>query len=1050
MECDRGVAEPSEKGKTGQVIRATHCVFDTVKHMIRFLLHTILITALVGTSCSWLTLGKAKPKADAAPASSGTGRDTVATTPAHPAPEQNHQEAKQDTSEQNRAPAQTAGRDSILPSYSPATDLLLRACDNYLAVNPKSPKAADVLGLKAATFYNNKAYAKSRESYEQVLTRFPGNPAATDAMKMIAQSYYEEKQFDKAQEWYRKLRDKAPEGGDKTEAVSRIAESIYRIAEGLEQQQRYKDAAEQYERVALEFPEARIADISLFNAASCYEKEAQWSQAILQYQRLYQKYLSSELVPKAMFRSAKCFEKLSQWDQAAQTYLRVTAKFPRSDMAPAALYNAGFCFENAEKLVEAAAAFEKMVELFPASEDAADVLFKAGELYGKLKDWANVSRVNTEFARRFGNDTNRVVQAQCMIGIALYMQNKEAEALAQLNRTLAVFNRIPRPSAVNKYYAAKTQYTIGEIYQTQMNRIELIQPAAVYKKNLAEKSDLLDRAVSNYSEVVKFGISEWTTRGIFQAGLSNEDFARSVFKQERPAGLPLDKQLALELGIAKAMEEYLINKALHYYEQNVKLGIKEKLDDKYVVESRTKVVFLPYSMGKNYLLLVDIAKSSEQSDALDGFALVARELETLQKIAPFQERAIELFLTCLEKGSLYQEFNEYFKQASSLITGISFKVGETYSDVSIIAREAPVPESFDPYEKFVYKTKLLQQIEVYEEQALKNYLRTVKISVAYKIEDEFVGKAKERIPQVLFLRGRCYDLLGSQLFTNPPFPAGINEAEKEQYKARFEEVGMKFQDQSMEVYRNVLEYVEKGFAAGEFVTYAYVRLFQTKPKDYGFKQGTIAPKIFTSGPQWKCLADSTPCWAQIECDDNMWFKVHKGKVGNLSISGFPAEAPVPMWFGQGNPKDTANYMPFGRLFFRYVFYSKEEIHQADLYIFAVDEYEVYLNGTLLPLDTGAALPANSAVKWNISGKIRDGKNVIAVRVMNMTGRAWAFMPYAKLMVTQDEFLPRPPGFEHPFELKDVADGTYQFPFIKNFSPEDGNAQAEPAPGNPKQ
>ena len=438
--------------------------------------------------------------------------------------------------------ADSAARSTL----SPASELLIKACDNYLSLNPESSKTADVLTIKASLYYNNKMFEQSRSAYRQLLEKFPTTSAATEAVRMIAQEYYEEKLFDSAQTWYRKLSSMAGEGANKGEAIERIAESIFRSAEQNEAQNRFKEAAEQYQRISMEFPDAKIADVSLFNAGLCYEKLAEWSRVILTLQQLLQKYPDSKIVPKAMFRIGIANAKLLKWDLAAESYLRMVAKYPTSEFAPTAMYNAGFAFENANKLAEAAATFEKMIQLFPNYEDAADILFNTGEIYGKLKNWEAVTRVNQLFSTRFGNDANRVVQALCMVGIALYMQNKEDAAIEQLNNAIQTFTRIKNPSTMNAYYAAKAQFTIGEITHTRMLSIALTLPKNAYKKQLSEKSDLLEGAVEAYSRVVKYAISEWTTRAVCQIGQAYEDFAVGIFKQQRAADMPLDERIALE------------------------------------------------------------------------------------------------------------------------------------------------------------------------------------------------------------------------------------------------------------------------------------------------------------------------------------------------------------------------------------------------------------------------------------------------------------------------------------------------------------------------
>jgi hypothetical protein len=407
-----------------------------------------------------------------------------------------------------------------------------------------------------------------------------------------------------------------------------------------------------------------------------------------------------------------------------------------------------------------------------------------------------------------------------------------------------------------------------------MKKIALPENRSLYKRSLSQKSTLLDKAVSAYVKTLQFKILEWTTRTVCQLGQLHEDFATGIFMQERPQQLSLEDRISLELGIAKAVEQYLVEKSLHYHEQNVKLSIKEKIEDKSVLESRRKLTYLPYFAAENYLALVEIIKNVTKSEKQEGFALIAKKLQMYQKIAPFQEKAIDLFLKSLEMGSTYMEQDEYYKKSTNTVTGIAFTVGETYYDIVSIARDAPVPATFNPYERFVYKTKLIKQTEDYENQALTNYLKALKISEAYAIEDDNIKSARERIAELLFKRARCYDLLCLSAFNAPPYPPGINAAEQEEYKYRFEEIGLKFQEQAFTIYREVLEYEQKHYASGKYVTDAYVRLFQNFPDEIGTITDELVSTGISSGNQWKCTTDSVISWSDFECSDSAWMQAH--------------------------------------------------------------------------------------------------------------------------------------------------------------------------------
>jgi tetratricopeptide (TPR) repeat protein len=899
---------------------------------------------------------------------------------------------------------------------SPATELMIRACDNYLALNDSGQKAAEVLSIKANLLYNKRLFEWSRTVYNQILEKYENTQFYYDAMRMIAQSYYEEKRFDEAQKWYRKLSYVAQSVPDRENAVQRIAESIFRMAEAYEEKKMFKDAAAEYERISLEFPEAKIADIALFNSGLAYEKLTEWSHAILIFQRLINKYGNSQLLPKAQFRIAKNYEKMLQWDYAADAYIKVALEYTKSDLGPLALYNAGFCLENAGKLKEAAATFEKLSTLYPQSPDAPDVLFKAGEIYGKIKDWQSVTRVNQIFTSNFGSDQDRIIQALCMGGIALYMQSRETEAMKQLEKAAITFAKMKEPSSVNAYYAAKAIFTIGEIYHQQMSRINLSSQRSIYKKQLDEKSGLLDKAIESYSKVIKFNISEWTTRSIFQIGQIYEDFGIGIFRQQRPSFKSLEERMSLELGIAKAVEKYFVENALYYHELNVKLGIKEEFEDKYITQSRQKLTLLPYLAGENYLALVNIATNSAPISP-EGFSSIAITLQTLQKVAPFQEKAIDLYLKCLELGSVYRETNEFYQKAASSITGQSLLVGQTYDKLVNIAREAPIPQNFSDYERFIYKTKLLKQIESYEEQALTHYLKTLKIAESYKIADQSVNYAQEHIARLLFNKGWCYDLLATDMASNPPFPHGISQEERDEFKERFQEIEKKFSSQALEIYKTLMDYSTKKFARGQYLTHAYMRLYQILPQEYGVEEIQNVRKTIAADSLWICSVDSMQNWTEMNVNDSGWKKP-------VLTSATPQNH-GPEYGLSYNLADN-----IGKVYFRRRFQTQSPC-STEFFIDAKGEAAVFLNGKKILSDT-VTKENSKIVRWRIDGKINDGENILAIGV-NKNSSDISIYPVLHIWEKRKLMVPRPPGEEKNRTFESGKIGVHKFPYLKNFS-----------------
>jgi hypothetical protein len=72
--------------------------------------------------------------------------------------------------------------------------------------------------------------------------------------------------------------------------------------------------------------------------------------------------------------------------------------------------------------------------------------------------------------------------------------------------------------------------------------------------------------------------------------------------------------------------------------------------------------------------------------------------------------------------------------------------------------------------------------------------------------------------------------------------------------------------------------------------------------------------------------------------------------------------------------------------------------------------------------------------------MRKGKNTLAIRVSAGTGPDRGLYPLLVAEAPASAFVPQPPGHDRPMDPKDVAEGAYDFGYIKNFSP-DQNKQA---------
>jgi hypothetical protein len=97
-----------------------------------------------------------------------------------------------------------------------------------------------------------------------------------------------------------------------------------------------------------------------------------------------------------------------------------------------------------------------------------------------------------------------------------------------------------------------------------------------------------------------------------------------------------------------------------------------------------------------------------------------------------------------------------------------------------------------------------------------------------------------------------------------------------------------------------------------------------------------------------------------------------------------------------------------------------------------------LNGMPLPADSGTAL--GKVVMWDLIGKLRAGKNVLAIQAAMPQTPPAAVYPLIELKISTQVYFAKPPGSAAPLPPEQVRQDVYQFPYIKNFSQDQGGVK----------
>jgi len=920
--------------------------------------------------------------------------------------------------------------DSAEIDLSTEEKLLLAACNNYLKVIQDNEKIPDVLLEKAAIYFNKKHFAEARTIYQELVERFPKVPQTVEAVKFIAEGYVQQGNNREAYAWYDKLSKLA---SDTTlvgkEALERKIAVRFRIAKELENEGQTIAAAQAYERIGLDFKDSRFSDMAIYNAGLLYEKSKNLKKAIFQFVSMAEKYPKSKYVPKALNRTAQNYENLENWEKAASIYLELGKRYPTHKLTEDAYYNAGLCYnklrlsvrgekeiEKLEKVnfkkfkvysIKAASVFEQLAEKFPNSKDAPNVLFKAGEIYGELKDWSNVARINQLFTKRYGNEKDRIIQAMCMVGVASFMQKKYDQALKEFGRVLRSYKKLNIANNTNDYYAAQAQFMIAQIFQKRLNQIELKLPESAKQKSLNKKKELLKVALNYYRGVLTYNITEWTTKATYYMGRTLEDFGIAVFNQERKAAKDFNQLIEAELKIADALKQTFVDKALPYYELNVKMAIREKIDDIWTKRSRKKVCNLPYLVGKNYSDILNRVKKKKTEKRMNYAEKIKYKLDLLQSIAPYQNEAIDMYLKSLELASRYLIKDKAVEKAKRMISFTTYTVGEIFYELVQIAKAAPVPENFDNYEAFLFKNNLLSQIEEYENEAINAFYKNIQIGKAYGIHDEWIQLSKESVAELLYQKAKAYETLALNALDNPPFPRHVSENEKIEYRFQFEELGFKLQEVAWEFYQEIMAGQKAGRAVGIYVNYAYLKLYYENEAQYGARQKKRSVTWILSDSTVSSSVKKESGWEEINFDAQDWLPSTARVFNDLGDLSSFNEAKV-IW--ANNAHGSPDSLPADERYFRKQIYIQGEPVKGILRFNTFGELKAYFNAHMVYPDEHLGFyNPGEAFTLDISEYLRKGKNVLAFKAGAKDNINPGVIFDFQLIENRDKFFPVLPG-----------------------------------------
>ncbi len=445
---------------------------------------------------------------------------------------------------------------TIQVGNSPTKEFLL-GCHEYAERYPQGDRVVEVL-MKEAEVLSKIQYPHfARLIYQKIIVGHPNHPQKSMAMILVAQSFFQEENYKKAEKWYGAV---ASGFSDSLKLVDRartmMSTSVFKIAENYKKNGEFALAAEKFRNIALKYPATQITKNALIAAGQMFETSGETVKSAELFEIFIKENPNSEITTLCALYAAKYREKIGDWINAAEDYL--IAKHSTSGLpASASLFSAGIC-------------------------------------YTKARNWNFSINIFEEYVQ-IGEDQNRVLEAQCRVGLAWFELEQLKNAKSAFELTVNKYKSIKDQSKLNAYFPANAQFMLAELSLIEFSRIDLTPP---FKKSLNNKSISLKSVLKAYSDAAKFRIFEWTTASSFKIGKVFEEFANAILVSTLPENLADQEIITYESQLQKLARPFQ-KKALEAHQSNVKQAKTNNLENSWTELSKEQIVLINNTLNNN-------------------------------------------------------------------------------------------------------------------------------------------------------------------------------------------------------------------------------------------------------------------------------------------------------------------------------------------------------------------------------------------------------------------------------------------------------------------
>ncbi|MGJ8680609.1 tetratricopeptide repeat protein [Paraglaciecola sp.] len=287
--------------------------------------------------------------------------------------------------------------------------------------------------------------------------------------------------------------------------------------------------------------------------------------------------------------------KQKQWSQAIELMQGFAERFPEDKLTANIPEKLIFAYEQNQQWVPAADGLYKLWQQQPDTENGRLSLWTAAEYYKKADVREQYLPAFRQYAHRYPQPFDTAMEARFMMSEFYLESNESSKRRFWLNKMIQANKAAADTQTIrSQYLAAMSSLVFAHDAGYIFDKIKLTLPL---KTSLTKKRQAMDKALTQYDQVMAYGVAEFSTTANFKIAEIFRSLSNDLMESQRPKGLS-----ALELEqYDMLLEEQAYpfeEQAIELHESNVQRSWKGNYDS-WVQNSIEKLSeLLPVRYGK--------------------------------------------------------------------------------------------------------------------------------------------------------------------------------------------------------------------------------------------------------------------------------------------------------------------------------------------------------------------------------------------------------------------------------------------------------------------